>query len=280
MGEKMTNLSESKSLLTPRQTSAVIVAAVYALLNLVSLSSWFSDGGQVFIEGEWMLTFTNFMWLLAPLGYIGLAIFVLLRKPNIAVWLLVFPALSVLSNMVFGLMNSYGLDYVLPLISLVNFTPDYWAGSLLMATEFFAVVVIAILLLNTKKVPRGISNMSSNSPINKPNFCPSCGSPAGDGDFCSKCGTNLGNSSSANSSNGVFSETSTTSTMAVVAFILSFFVPIVGLILGYISRKEIDQSGGRISGRGFATAAIVLNWIWIAFIVIWIIGAVSFAAQY
>ena len=276
----MSDISTSKTQLSGKQVAVLVIAAIYAMLNVVSLSTWFSDGGQVFYGGEWMASFTNLMWLLAPIGYIGVALFILLRKPFFAVWFLILPALSVFSNIVFGLMNSLGLDYVLPLISLVNFTPDYWAGSLLAGTELFAVAVIGILLFVSKKTPKGVSNMSTNSPINKPNFCPSCGSPAGDGDFCSKCGTNLGNSSSANSSNGVFSGTATTSTMAVVAFILSFFVPVVGLILGYISRKDIDQSGGRLSGRGFATAAIVLNWIWIAFIVIWIIGAVSFAAQY
>ena len=274
----MTDFSLSKSQLAPRQIAALIIAAVFALLNVVSLLTWFGQGGQVFYEGDFVSSLVNTAWFLAPFGYIGAAVLVLIRKPNIGVWFLILPAFSVLSNIVYGLMNGFA-DQVIPLFSLLSFSPDYWAGNILSGTEIFAVVAIAILLLGKQKESRGNSTMSSNAPISKSNFCPTCGSAAGEGDFCSKCGTNLSNGVGTVPVSSALSGT-TTSTMAVVAFILSFFVPIVGLILGYISRKDIDQSGGRLTGRGFATAAIILNWIWIAFIVIWIIGAVSFASQF
>ena len=273
-------MSVTKAQPAPRQIAVLIIASVYAFLNVVSLFTFFSDGGQIFYDVDLLASFTNLMWLLAPVGYVGVAIFVLLRKPSFALWPLILPALSAVAYILYGLVNDYGLDS-LPLVSLLNFSADGWAGSLLAGTELFAVIVIAILQFVSKKEPKGVSTISTNRPTSKPNFCPSCGLPAGEGDFCSKCGTNLGSPSSTNSFAGTVPETATTtaSTMALVAFILSFLVPIVGLILGYMSRKEIDESGGRLSGRGLATAAIVLNWIWIAAIVFWLLAALSFASQ-
>lgn len=54
-----------------------------------------------------------------------------------------------------------------------------------------------------------------------------------------------------------------TNTMAVVAFVVALAVcgP-VGLFLGYSARNEIARTGEQ--GSGFATAAIVLGWIWVA----------------
>ena len=46
---------------------------------------------------------------------------------------------------------------------------------------------------------------------------------------------------------------------------------VLALVLGYQSRREIDASGGRMSGRGNATAGIVLGWIGIALSVIFIV---------
>jgi hypothetical protein len=70
-----------------------------------------------------------------------------------------------------------------------------------------------------------------------------------------------------------------TSTLAIVALIVSFFAPIVRLILGYVARKEVDNSGGRLSGRGLATAAIVINWLWVGSLIIWGFAAAALLAQ-
>lgn len=35
----------------------------------------------------------------------------------------------------------------------------------------------------------------------------------------------------------------------------------IGLILGYSARKEINRSGGMVTGRGLATWGIILGWI-------------------
>lgn len=60
--------------------------------------------------------------------------------------------------------------------------------------------------------------------------------------------------------------TSTTAMISLIAGILGLtFFPFVGsvlaLILGYMSKKEIEQSNGTLSGEGLATAGIVTGWI-------------------
>jgi Domain of unknown function (DUF4190) len=41
--------------------------------------------------------------------------------------------------------------------------------------------------------------------------------------------------------------------------------PILALVFGYVSKGQIDRSGGRQGGRGFAIAGIVMGWVGIAF---------------
>lgn len=48
---------------------------------------------------------------------------------------------------------------------------------------------------------------------------------------------------------------------------------ILALIFGYKARREIDASGGTQTGRGMATAGIVLGWIGIAGVLLMIGGA-------
>jgi Domain of unknown function (DUF4190) len=58
-----------------------------------------------------------------------------------------------------------------------------------------------------------------------------------------------------------------TSTKAIIGLVMSvigiFICPILfsiaGIALGIIARNEIDRSGGRITGRGLATAALVIG---------------------
>jgi hypothetical protein len=52
----------------------------------------------------------------------------------------------------------------------------------------------------------------------------------------------------------------------------------LALVYGNKARNEIDGSGGRLGGRGMATAGVVLGWIGIAYAVlvtIWIIVAAA-----
>lgn len=52
---------------------------------------------------------------------------------------------------------------------------------------------------------------------------------------------------------------------------------ILALVFGYVGKSQIDQSGGRQSGRGLAVAGIVLGWvgvgIFLVFVAIGMIGA-------
>jgi len=54
---------------------------------------------------------------------------------------------------------------------------------------------------------------------------------------------------------------------------------ILALVFGYISRRQIDESGGTQGGRGMAIAGIILGWIGIglgiAYIVVIIIAAIA-----
>jgi hypothetical protein len=67
-------------------------------------------------------------------------------------------------------------------------------------------------------------------------------------------------------------KTSGKSTAALVLGILGLlFCPLIcsvlALVLGHQSRREIDASGGRLGGRGNATAGIVLGWVGIAIMI-------------
>lgn len=47
---------------------------------------------------------------------------------------------------------------------------------------------------------------------------------------------------------------------------------VVALVLGYVAKRQIDESGGQQSGRGLAIAGIVLGWISVAAGVLAVIG--------
>ena len=64
-------------------------------------------------------------------------------------------------------------------------------------------------------------------------------------------------------------------TMSIVAFILAFFVSIVGIILGFVALSQIKRTGEQ--GRGLAIAAIVIGF---AEIVIGIIVTIVFIAAF
>lgn len=100
-------------------------------------------------------------------------------------------------------------------------------------------------------------------------FCSGCGQPATDTKFCANCGTPSGGTPAVNVG-AASTSVPKTNTLAIVALIISFFVPIVGMILAYSARKEIDTSNGLQTGRGLTTGAIVLNWIWILFVVLFV----------
>ncbi|NMO00541.1 DUF4190 domain-containing protein [Gordonia sp. TBRC 11910] len=70
----------------------------------------------------------------------------------------------------------------------------------------------------------------------------------------------------------------TTNTKAIVSLILGIagltatcgLLGIGGLILGYLAKREIDESGGTQDGSGLALAGIILGWICVAVIVLFV----------
>jgi hypothetical protein len=64
----------------------------------------------------------------------------------------------------------------------------------------------------------------------------------------------------------------TTNGMAIAALVCGLLgIFVLAMIFGYIGRRQIDDSGGRMSGRGMAVAGIVLGWIGLVLFVLWIV---------
>lgn len=51
-------------------------------------------------------------------------------------------------------------------------------------------------------------------------------------------------------------------TMAIVAFIASFFISILGIILGFVALSQIKRTGEQ--GRGLALAAVIIGFVALA----------------
>ena len=66
----------------------------------------------------------------------------------------------------------------------------------------------------------------------------------------------------------------------IVSFVMCLggFTGIAAIILGILSRKKIDQSGGALTGRGMATAGLVLGIIAVALTVLFVVLIVILAA--
>ena len=141
-------------------------------------------------------------------------------------------------------------------------------------------------------------------------FCSKCGTQlGGTATFCSGCGNPVGTpvaqsysapAATANYNSNNFgapqygnqafnspnySAVGSTSGMAIGGFICSLLgISIIGLILGYLARKEILQSNGAKSGSGLATAAIVLGWLWlilsVVFGIIWGVALANASSSY
>jgi hypothetical protein len=61
--------------------------------------------------------------------------------------------------------------------------------------------------------------------------------------------------------------------MAIASLVLGivwfyWITSILPLVVGYIARREIDRDPANLSGRGMATAGIILGWIWIGVLVV------------
>jgi hypothetical protein len=124
-------------------------------------------------------------------------------------------------------------------------------------------------------------------------FCSKCGAQLSQGvAFCSNCGNPTVTPAasvytpapdySAGPTQGQFQQQSyaqapSASGLSVAAFVVSLFLPFIGLFMGYAARNEIRNSNGTKGGNGLASAAIAIGWI---FTIIGIILIGVFAAYY
>ena len=71
-------------------------------------------------------------------------------------------------------------------------------------------------------------------------------------------------------------QSSQTNGMAIAALITSFFVSILGIILGFVALNQIKTSGEQ--GRGLALAGIIIGFVAVGITVLIIIISVAAAA--
>ena len=84
-------------------------------------------------------------------------------------------------------------------------------------------------------------------------FCKNCGKEIDDkAVVCPYCGVQTEN---------LRAQQSKTNVLAIIGFIFSFFLPIVGLICTNLGRKNAAECGG--NGHGLATAGLVISILWI-----------------
>ena len=97
-------------------------------------------------------------------------------------------------------------------------------------------------------------------------FCTNCGNELDDrAIMCPKCGVAL--TQTTNASNG-----SSSIGMAIAGFILSFFIPLLGLIFSIIGLKRSKETN---NGKGLSTAGIIISCI--TMVITLIMGIISFS---
>lgn len=80
-------------------------------------------------------------------------------------------------------------------------------------------------------------------------FCSNCGNELADqAVICPKCGVSTGQNAVAGNNNN------TSNGMATAGFVLSFFVPLLGLIFSILGLKKVKETS---AGKGLATAGII-----------------------
>lgn len=101
-------------------------------------------------------------------------------------------------------------------------------------------------------------------------FCSKCGAEVEDGMiFCPSCGKDL-RSGSTSSYNG---NSDTPNKAALVGFVFSFFMPLVGLILGIVgivNSKERGRKGYAIAAICISVGFMILNFILRMFVLEWL----------
>jgi Domain of unknown function (DUF4190) len=65
---------------------------------------------------------------------------------------------------------------------------------------------------------------------------------------------------------------------SIAGFVICGLGFIVGVVLGYTARNQIDQSGGAQEGRGMAVAGIIIGWVGIGLFFLGIVIVIIVAA--
>ena len=88
-------------------------------------------------------------------------------------------------------------------------------------------------------------------------FCSNCGNEISENAvICPKCGVATKNFGAANAANNA-AQPKKDNTLAIVGFILSFFIPIAGLICSIIGYKRSKNEG--LEGKNLALAGIIIS---------------------
>lgn len=99
-------------------------------------------------------------------------------------------------------------------------------------------------------------------------FCKNCGKEIDDkAVVCPYCGVQTGVQ---------IQHTEQTNTLAIVGFVLSFFISIAGLICSIIAYRKCRDE--HLGGKGFAIAGIAISSVSIAAVVIYLIAIIGLAA--
>lgn len=102
--------------------------------------------------------------------------------------------------------------------------------------------------------------------------------------YCKNCGKEIDDHAAVCPYCGVVADKeqlapkSETNVLAIVGFVLSFFIAIAGLICSILGKKKADELNG--SGKGLATAGIVISIVSMAVSVIYVVVAVAAASSY
>ncbi len=91
--------------------------------------------------------------------------------------------------------------------------------------------------------------------------------------FCRNCGAQIDDKAAICPHCGVAQNTrpEESNSLAIIGFILAFFIPIVGLICSILGLKKSRELGGKEYGLAVAGLIISISFIWVAIVLVCLI---------